>query len=210
MLRLILTFFIVLITLLNLGCSNNSETDSLDRSQIIGKSKLYTFSPDHEYFLGYAQPFILPPSTSIKDTVDNLGQHLAENYFCKTYTSKLTRIHFEILRIDEISTPSRPLRIAVVNMVDADREAMGSFFQGSAGGQTTFCMLVATLMQPHLSPPLLDGLILLYNGEILPELDHINLSGILVPRSIQHIAKRAIHRVEREAVIQGRTKTPKL
>jgi hypothetical protein len=48
---------------------------------------------------------------------------------------------------------------------------------------------------------LLDGLVLLYNGEILPELDHINLSGILIPRSIQHIAERAIHRAEREAVI---------
>jgi hypothetical protein len=201
MLRLILTLFMILITLLNLGCFNNSETAPSDRSQIIGKSKLYTFSPDHKYFLGYAQPFILPPSTSIRDTVDNLGQHLAENYFCKTYTSKLTRIHFEILSIDEISTPSRPLRIAVVNMVDTDRDAMRSFFQGSTGGHTTFCMLAATFMQPHLRPPLLDGLVLLYNGEILPELDHINLSGILIPRAIQHIAKRAIHRAEREAVI---------
>jgi hypothetical protein len=201
MLRLILTLFIILTAFLDLGCFNNSDTPPSDRPQIIGKLKLYTFSPDHEYFLGYAQPFILPHSTSIRDTVDNLGQHLAENYFYKTYTSKLTGIHFEILSIDEISTPSRPLRIAMVNMVDTDRDAMSSFFQGSTGGQTTFCMLAATFMQPHLSPPLLDGLVLLYNGEILPELDHINLSGILIPRAIQQIAKRAIHRTEREAVI---------
>jgi hypothetical protein len=133
--------------------------------------------------------------------VDNLGQYLVDNYFCKTYTSKLTRIHFEVLSIDVISTPSRPLRIAVVNMVDTDSEAMSSFFQGSIGGQTTFHMLAATFMQPHLSPPLLDGLVLLYNGEILPELDHINLSGILIPRSIKHVVRRAIHRGEREAFI---------
>lgn len=201
MLRLILASFMTLTTLLILGCFNNSDTTPSDRSQVVGKLKLYTFSPDHKYFLGYAQPFILPPNTSISDTVDNLGQYLAENYFFKTYTSKLTRIHFEVLSIDEISTPARPLRIAVVNMVDTDSEAMSFFFQGSTGGQTTFCMLAATFMQPHLSPPFLDGLVLLYNGEILPELDHINLSGILIPRSIQHIAERAIHRAEREAVI---------
>ena len=206
MLRLILTLFMTLIALLNSGCFNNSDTSHSDRPRIIGKLKLYTFSPDHEYFLGHAQPFILPPSTSIRDTVDNLGQHLAENYFYKTFTSKLTRIHFEVLSIDEISTQSRPFRIAVVNMVDTDGDAMTSFFQGSTGGQTTFCMLVATFMQPHLRPPLLDGLVLLYNGEILPELDHINLSGILIPRAIQHIAKRAIHRAEREAAISRREK----
>ena len=201
MLHLILVLFMTLSILLNLGCSNNSDTAPSDRSQVIGKVKLYTFSPDHKYLLGYAQPFILPPNTSIRDTVDNLGQYLVENYFCKTYTSKLTRIHFEVLSIDEISTPSRPLRIAVVNMVDTDSEAMSSFFQGSTGGQTTFYLLAATFMQPHLSPPLLDGLVLLYNGEILPELDHIDLSGILIPRAIEHIVRRAIHRREREAVI---------
>ena len=144
MLRLILASFMTLTTLLNLGCFNNSDTAPSDRSQVVGKLKLYTFSPDHKYFLGYAQPFILPPNTSISDTVDNLGQYLAENYFFKTYTSKLTRIHFEVLSIDEISTPARPLRIAVVNMVDTDSEAMSFFFQGSTGGQTTFCMLAAT------------------------------------------------------------------
>ena len=113
MLRLILASFMTLTTLLILGCFNNSDTTPSDRSQVVGKLKLYTFSPDHKYFLGYAQPFILPPNTSISDTVDNLGQYLAENYFFKTYTSKLTRIHFEVLSIDVISTPARPGRRVV-------------------------------------------------------------------------------------------------
>ena len=69
---------------------------------------------------------------------------------------------------------------------------MKYFFQGSGGGQTTFYILAATFMQPHLDPPLIDGLVLLYNGTLLPELDHINLRGILIPRIAQHVAKRAI------------------
>ena len=201
MLRLVLVLFMTLSVLLNSGCSNNSDTSPSDQSQVVGNVKLYTFSPHHKYFLGNAQPFILPPNTSINETVDNLGRYLADNYFCKTYTSKLTHIHFEVLSIDEIFTPSRPLRISVVNMVDTDSVAMSSFFQGSTGGLTTFYMLAATFMQPHLSPPLLDGLVLLYNGEILPELDHINLSGILIPRAIKHIVRRAIQSGEREAFI---------
>jgi hypothetical protein len=206
MLRLSLVLFMTLSILLYSGCSNNSDTSPSDQSQVVGNVKLYTFSPHHKYFLGNAQPFILPPNTSINETVDNLGQYLADNYFSKTYTSKLTRIHFEVLSMDEISTPSRTLRIAVVNMVDTDIVAMSSFFQGSTGGQTTFYMLAATFMQPHLNPPLLDGLVLLYNGEMLPELDHINLSGVLIPRAIKHIARRAIQRGEREAFILGTEK----
>jgi len=80
---------------------------------------------------------------------------------------------------------------------------MRYFFQGSAGGQTTFYMLAATFMQPHLSPPLVDGLVLLYNGKILPELDHISVTGILTPRSVQHATKRAIYSTKRRAVISN-------
>ena len=193
MLRLILAAFLTLTTFLNLGCFNNSDKAPPDSSEIIGEVELYTFSPDHQYLLSDAQPFVLPPNTLLRDALDSLGQNLAKNYFSKTYTDKVTDIHFEVLRIDEISAPSRPLRIAVVNMVDTNRDARRYFFQGSAGGQTTFCMLAATFMQPHLSPPLLDGLVFLYNGKILPPLDHIDLAGILTPRSVQHVAKRAIH-----------------
>jgi hypothetical protein len=52
-------------------------------------------------------------------------------------------------------------------------------------------------MQPHLNPPLVDGLVFLYNGEMLPELDHINVEGILIPRLVQRVAKRAIHSIKR-------------
>ena len=212
MVRLILTLFVILTTLMNLGCFNDSGKAPIGSSQIIGEVELYTFSPDHQYFLTDAQPFALPSSTLLIDALDTLGRDLAKNYFSKTYTDKATDIHFEVLRIDEITTPSRPLRIAVVNMVDKNKDAMGYFFQGSAGGQTTFCMLAATFMQPHLSPPLVDGLVLLYNGKILPELDHISLTGILIPGPVQHVAKRAIRGPKRKAVISNQDwiRLPKL
>ena len=203
MLRLILATLIAIATFFNLECSNNPETVRPEHSQVIGEVKLYTFSPSQKSLLGYSQPFSLPPNTSVRDAIDKLGQHLSEGYFSKTYTTELTDIHFEVIGIDEISTPSRPFRIAVIDMVDKNRDAMGYFFQGSTGGQTTYCLIGATFLQPHLSPPLLDGLILLYNGEILPELDHIDLTGILVPRSFQHVAEKAIRRTQREASISN-------
>ena len=211
MLRLIVVSFITLTTLLNLSCFNNSDKTPSDRSQVIGEIKLYTFSSSNEYLLSDAQPFILPPSTSVKDALDSLGRDLAQNYFSKTYTNEVTDIHFKVIRIDEISTPSKPLHIAVVNMVDTNEDAMGCFFQGSTGGQATFCMLAATFMQPHLEPPLLDGLVILYNGKLLPELDHINLSGILTPRLVRFVVKRAIYGIKMKPVISGQdwVKMPK-
>ena len=202
MVRLILALLIIVTSVLNTGCCDNSGKAPPDSSQTIGKIDLYTFMPNDYNFLSDAQPFVLPSGTSLRETLERLGQDLTTNYFSKTYTDNPTDIHFEILRIDDIiATPSRPLRIAVINMVDTKGDAMAYFFQGSAGGQTTFYMLGATFMQPHLSPPLLDGLVLLYNGEILPELDHISLTGILIPRSVEHVAKRAIHGDKRKTVI---------
>jgi len=175
-----------------LGLFSGCEKSSREPSQGIGELELYTFSPDRQHYLSNAQPFTLPPSTSRRDALDRLGGHLAHTYFQKTYTNKETDIRFEVLHIHTIVTPSRPLHIATVNMVDPDRDAMGYFFQGSAGARTTFYMLGATFLQPQLDPPLIDGLVLFYNGEILPELDHINLAGILTPPMARHVAKRAI------------------
>ena len=185
-------------------CSGASLPDS---RRMIGDAKLYTFSPDDKYFLGDAGPFILPPNTTLKDALNSLGKHLAETYFSKTYTSDLTEISFEVLRIDEIFTPSGPLHVATINMLDSNSNALQYFFQGTTGGQTTFCMLAGTFMQPHLEPPLLDGLVILYNSEILPELDHINLSGILIPRLVRYAVQRAIQSTFRETVKLNRHNT---
>jgi hypothetical protein len=174
------------------GLFSGCERAGRESSQGIGEVELYTFSPDRQHLLSNARPFALPPRTSHREALDRLGGHLAETYFQSTYTGETTNIHFDVMGIDEIGDPSRLLRIATVNMLDPGGYAMRYFFQGSGGAQTTFYVLAATFMQPHLDSSLLDGLVLLYNGEMLPELDHINLRGILTPRLVRHSAKRAI------------------
>ena len=195
--RLFVFSLIIVAIALTFGCFNSSEKTTQESSQILGEVELYTFSPDQEHLLSGAQPFLLSPDTSLKDALNSLGQRLAETYFQKTYTGKATKIHFEVVRLNKIVISSRPLRIATVNMVDLDQDAMRYFFQGSAGARTTFYMIGATFMQPHLNPPLLDGLVFLYNGKMLPELDHINVEGILIPRLVQRVTKRAIHGIKR-------------
>jgi len=197
MVRVVLFSLILVATSLSIGCFDGPEKDIQEPSQILGEVELYTFSPDQEHLLSNAQPFRLSPHTTLKDALNSLGQHLSDTYFKKTYTGKATKIHFDVVRVNEIAVPSRPLRIATVNMVDPEKDAMGYFFQGSAGARTTFYMIGATFMQPHLNPPLLDGLALLYNGEMLPELDHINVEGILIPRLVKRVTKQAIHRIKR-------------
>jgi len=195
--RVFVFSLIIVATALTFGCFNSSEKTAQESSQILGEVELYTFSPDQEHLLSGAQPFLLSPDTSLKDALNSLGQRLAETYFQKTYTGKATKIYFEVVRVNEIVISSRQLRIATVNMVDPEEDAMRYFFQGSAGARTTFYMIGATFMQPHLNPPLLDGLVFLYNGEMLPELDHINVEGILIPRLVQRVTKRAIHGIKR-------------
>jgi len=197
MVRVILFSLIMVATSLTLGCFDSSEKPGQEPPQILGEVELYTFSPDQQYLLSDAQPFRLSPHTSLKDALNSLGQHLAKTYFQKTYTDKVTKIRFEVVGVNQVAISSRSLRIATVNMVDPDKDAMRYFFQGSAGARTTFYMIGATFMQPHLNPPLLDGLVFLYNGEMLPELDHINVEGILIPRLVQRVTKRAIYGIKR-------------
>ena len=117
---------------------------------------------------------------------------------------KLTRRLFGAAAIAFVATTgvshAADMKIAIINMKDDNEYAMKYFFQGSTGGQTTFSMLGATFIQPHLEKPLLEGLILLYNGEALPELDHINLSGILIPRLVKYVARRAIYHSKMENI----------
>jgi len=199
--RLLIFSLITLAYVLSTGCFNDADKAPKASSRAIGDVQLYTFSAHHNDFLRVARPLIVPPSTSIKDTLDVLGRELAASYFAKTYKDRETDIHFEVRRVHEITTPSRSLCIAVVNMVDKEEDAVRYFFQGSAGGQTSFYIMTATFLQPHLSPPLLDGLVLLYNGRILPELDHLNVTGILTPRLARRVTERAIHRFKGKAVV---------
>jgi hypothetical protein len=182
------------------ACSEIAEKLSSVRPKTIGDINLYTFSSHDQYFLSDAQPFPLSADTSIDDALTSLGKHLSETYFVHEHMDPQSKIMFEVIEIHAIPNLPDTLRVAVINMVDMEGYAMKYFFQGSTGAQTTFCMLGATFIQPQLDPPLLDGLIILYNGKPLPELDHINLSGILTPRLFKYVAKRAISRTKIETV----------
>jgi hypothetical protein len=198
-------FFLSLILFLfhSSACSDIAEKVSSIRPNIIGDINLYTFSSHDQYFLSDARPFPLPADTSIEDALTSLGNHLSETYFVHEHMASQSKILFEVTELHEIPNLPDTLRVAVINMIDTERYAMRYFFQGSTGAQTTFCMLGATFIQPQSDSPLLDGLILLYNGEPLQELDHINLSGILTPRLFKYVAKRAISRTKIETVRMG-------
>ena len=199
MLRNLFVSFVIFFVFLNIGCYEAPEKARSASLQTIGNVKLYTFASNDQYFLSNAQPYVLPANTSLRKALNGLGQHLSKTYFFKTYNGPKTNIRFEVVRIEEITIKPGSLKIAIINMVDKNDYAMKHFFQGSTGGQTTFSMLGATFIQPHLEPPLLDGLVIFYNGKTLPELDHINLSGILTPRLVRYVAKRAIRSTKLEA-----------
>jgi hypothetical protein len=86
------------------------------------------------------------------------------------------------------------MRVVAVDLHDPQQTVWGNFFQGSAGGQTTYYLLAATLMQPQLNPPLADGLVVLYNGKAFPELDHIRFRGIVSAESVRPLVVRALQR----------------
>ena len=174
-------------------CSRDSETPAPGSSPPIGNVALLVFSADNSNLLGAAAPFPLPPDTPLATALDALGRHLEKGFFSRSYANQPSDIHFHVVRIDQVPISNRPLRIATINMVDKEKVAIESFFQGSRGAQTTFCMLTATFLQPHLDPPLLDGLVLLYNGDTVKGLDHIDLTGILTPRLVQPVVYHALH-----------------
>jgi len=169
-----------------------SDTEPGLETERLGERRLCTFTADPKIGLKDPEPLELDPDTLLSDAVEVLGHRLAEGYFSTTYTGTEADIHFEVIRINTFGAGGRRFRIGVVNMQDPERACMHSFFQGSSGATTTYCMLTATLMQPQLDPPLLDGLVLLYNGEPIRELDHINLAGILTPRQVEPVVRRAM------------------
>ena len=212
MLKNVVFSFSILCLLLNDACNKTSEKVNPPALEPIGNVSLYTFSSDDQYFLSKANTFALSPETSIKEALVKLGRHLTKTYFMKSGNESEGDIEFEVIEINNLKVEPKPLRVAVINMIDRDGYALKEYFQGSTGGQTTFAMVGATFIQPHLDPPLLDGLVILYNGEMLPELDHINLSGILTPRLVKYSAKRAINNTRMETADRdgGRIKISEL
>jgi hypothetical protein len=141
-------------------------------------------------------PVDLPLNTETKSVVDSLLKYLSDKYFYKAYYLKgATNINLVLLKIDSIITKTRIYKIATVDIVDTSRICMGAFFQGSTGGHMTTVMLGTNILQPqfYYASPFLDGLILLYNGSPLYNMDHIKIDDILVPKNYFDKAMDAIN-----------------
>ncbi len=125
--------------------------------------------------------------------IDSIGARLSRTYFA-AYGDQPTDIRFSVHAIEHIGTPGRWLHVGVIDIVDTARIAMRSYFQGSAGASTTESVLLANFLQPQLDPPLLDGVVFLYNGEPMQEMSHIDLQGILTPNDVNPRVGRLMRR----------------
>lgn len=181
------------------GCTEPPATPGPASDNRIGSIVSYVYEPDPQEYLAAPQLFPLTPEMSPAEALTALGSHLSRNYFNSDTGTGAPSIRFEVLAVHGLPVPHRTYRLAVINMIDPQLEALQGFFQGSAGGQTTFYMLTATFLQPHLEPPLADGLILLYNGEEFPAFDHINFRGIVTPETIRPVVDNVLYRNRRQA-----------
>ncbi len=185
---------ILLVAGLCLGACPAAETTPPAPAETpIGPVELLTFKPDDDHYLLADHRYPLEPTVSLKNAFQHLADELNRSYF-NDGQGPPSDIRIEILGLYSIDLPHRSLRVVAVNLRDVRQAAWTSFFQGSAGGQTTYYLLAATLMQPQLTPPLADGLVVLYNGEAFPELDHIRFRGIVSAESIRPVVIRAIQR----------------
>jgi len=131
-----------------------------------------------------------------KQILDSLASFLSQTFFVtenKFFESK-KKIKISIQKIIKLNLPERKCLIAVVNIDDQDQICMTTYFQGTTGGNNTFLMLVSNLMQPQLEFPLIDGVIILYNGTELKNMDHINLEGLISEREIDKYIRIAIQK----------------
>lgn len=180
------------------GCPEAPEPPKSAPVDRIGAIECYVFEPDPQEYIAAPQLFPLSPEMSSAAALTALGAHLSQNYFDSDPSREAPPIRFEVLGVHLLPVSQRPYRLAVINMIDPQLEALQGFFQGSAGGQTTYYMLTATFLQPHCDPPLADGLILLHNGEEFPVFDHINLRGILTPEAIRPVVQNVLYRHRRQ------------
>jgi hypothetical protein len=176
----------------------NDQNDTLsiysqcNNNPVVYGYKIYTFSIDGSSCLTDPKLFMEAYNLPVKEILDSLASHL-ENTFFRINAGIVTNIHFDILNVTEINTPAGPIRIAVIDMIDPEKFALKSYFQGSYGASRTYCILLATFMQPYQYPYLLDGLYFLYNGKILSKGDHIDLEGLLLPDEVKWAVIRAFN-----------------
>ena len=175
------------------GCPATDHSVQSPAAVPIGPVELLTFLLDEDHYLIPGHRYPVEPTASLQDALQELADQLTRNYFRDGHEPP-SDIHIEVLGVHTIDLPSRPLRVVAVNLHDARQAVWRHFFHGSSGGQTTYYLLAATLMQPQLRPPLADGMVVLYNGLSFPELDHIRFDGLVSAESVRPIVVRALQR----------------
>ncbi|MEJ2545099.1 MAG: hypothetical protein P8Y99_13615, partial [Calditrichaceae bacterium] len=132
--------------ILILGCffSIYSQDSKTFEAKTIGDANLYKFEPLS------LPPFIKPqrmnidPETKIKTVIDTLIFELNNlEYF------KKDNISFELTRIENIVFPNKTFRIGIINIIDQNKIALGTYFQGSSGGAMTSVTITSNLFQPQ-------------------------------------------------------------
>lgn len=168
-----------------LGCVSDGDPLEKDRVERSPEERLMLYLPECSAgsCAGKAVPLSLDASMPLETLLNAIGARLSRTYFAQ-YGDRPADIRFSVHALEHIGTPGRWLELAVIDIVDTAAVAMRTFFQGSAGGQATESVLLANFLQPQLDPPLLDGVVFLYNGEPMQEMAHLDLQGILTPNDI--------------------------
>lgn len=129
-----------------------------------------------------AYPLNLGNDLTVNEILDSLAELLTKHFRRNDYIPNIQSVSIEYQRSEVLKTNYKDYSLAIVDIIDPKKVCMSYFFQGSSGGQETFNILGSNFLQPSFGQSLVDGVIILYNGSPLESLDHINLSGILVPR----------------------------
>ncbi len=173
---------------------NRFETDPP-----VGEARLLRFAVDPEAFVSVDGSFRFPPHTPLSEVLDGLGRELSEGYF-RGEGGGVVPIRFETRSIVRIPAGPHDLRLATIDMIDPGGNGLGFYFQGSTGAQCSFYLIACTFLQPQRDPPLLDGILLLYNGDRFPVMDHVQLQEIVVPGRVRPVVDRAVFLADGEIV----------
>jgi hypothetical protein len=198
-LKTFLKFFTILeIIVIDCGSSQELKDKNLHNNEYY----FYYYDNDDVRNESAGNPLILskdrlniPSKAQIREVLDSIVARLTIHfqksieYLNIVGTSKI-KIKFKDL--EYIITEKKNYSIAIIEINDPKEICMSYFFQGSSGGQKTYNTLGTNLLQPNIEHhPLVDGVIILYNGIPMQPLDHINLSGILVPQFFEDAGYRA-------------------
>lgn len=162
------------------GCGGGPPTES---EPTIGHEPVMAFSVHPEWILADPKPLDIDPETPLSAALEALGSHLSATYFNRDGGGDGEQgiVRFGIRALTKVPAGDGSLRVATIDLIDPRQTALNDYFQGSTGAQSTYFLLAATFLQPQRTAPLVDGLVLLYNGSPFPVMDHVQLRGMIVP-----------------------------